>query len=111
MYAMLFLYMHADMLRSVCHVVSLHACRHAAECMPCCFSTCMQTCCGVSEDGNYLLAGSGGSQNQGAELTVSHMHVATCTCSLDMYVWYNVVYTLVVGIFDRFGTEEERGNP
>ena len=31
----------------------------------------VQTCCGASSDGNFLLAGSSGSQGQGAELTVS----------------------------------------
>jgi WD40 repeat protein len=29
-----------------------------------------QTCCGATRDGQYLLAGSSGSQGQGAELTV-----------------------------------------
>ena len=36
-----------------------------------------QTCCGATRDGQYLLAGSSGSQGQGAELTVSidaHTH-------------------------------------
>ena len=33
-----------------------------------------QTCCGISRDGHYLLAGSSGSQGQGAELTVSETH-------------------------------------
>ena len=82
---MLFLYMHADMLRSV-RGWKLPSCREWRFTEP-------------------------GSRADSEPHACSHMHVATCTCSLDMYVWYNVVYTLVVGIFDRFGTEEERGNP
>ena len=35
-------------------------------------------CCGVTKDGHYLLAGSSGTQGQGAELTVSnHTHPPT----------------------------------
>ena len=71
---MLFLYMYADMLRSV-RGWKLPSCREWRFTEP-------------------------GSRADSEPHAFSHM-----------YVWYNVVYTLVVDIFDRFGTEEERGNP